>query len=320
MTYSIGIDLGGTNIVAGLVEETYHILLKKSCPTLAPRPAEDICRDIAVLCQDLLRDCRMTWADISYVGVGAPGILNSTDGVIEYASNLQFHRVPFAAILGELLDKQVLIENDANAAAYGEFLAGAGRGTHSLVAITLGTGIGGGIIIHDQVYSGHNHAGAEIGHIVIEAKGKPCSCGKLGCFEAYASATALIQQTKESMLQHQDSIMWELCGGDIRQVSGKTAFDGMRRQDGAAKQVVNNFLYYLSVGVANVITILQPEVLCIGGGLSKEGDYILIPLRKLVAQQTIDKEEQKRTKIVAANLGNDAGVIGAAMLYREKMR
>lgn len=314
MSYTVGIDLGGTNMVVGLVDEGYRISAKKSMPTRSPRGAEEICDDLAALYRDLLRDAGVSPEEILWVGIGSPGIVNMELGMIEYANNLQFNDVPLAAMLERRVDKKVYLENDGNAAAYGEFLAGAGRGHHSLVALTLGTGVGGGIVIQDKIYSGFNNAGGEVGHMIVTADGEPCTCGKNGCLEAYCSATALVRDTKRSMQANPGSTMWEICNGDLSRAGGKTAFDAKRAGDPAGTAVVDEFLRYLSIGCSNIINLLQPEILCIGGGISREGEYLLAPMREQVARQTFVKKEERRTKFVTAQLGNDAGIIGAAYL------
>ena len=207
----------------------------------------------------------------------------------------------------------VYIENDANAAAYGEFLAGSGKGTNSMVAITLGTGVGGGIIIDGKIYAGSNYAGAELGHTVIVKGGRACTCGRDGCFEAYSSATGLINMTKEEMERCPDSLMWEVSRQQGK-VSGRTAFDAMRQGDTAAKRVVDEYIGYLACGLTNMVNIFQPDVLCIGGGICNEGETLMVPLRKLIETERYSKYCQKQTKLVTAVLGNDAGIIGAAML------
>ncbi|MBQ3817540.1 MAG: ROK family protein, partial [Clostridia bacterium] len=206
------------------------------------------------------------------------------------------------------------IENDANAAAYGEYIAGAGKGTENFVAVTLGTGVGGGVIINGKIYSGSNYAGAELGHTVINMDGEACTCGRKGCWEAYASATALIRQTKQEMIKYPQSVMWDMCEGDINKVSGRTAFDAMRKGDLAGKKVVDDYIKYVAVGISNNINIFQPEVICIGGGVSKEGDTLVIPIREYVSGENYARNVEKKTEIKTAALGNDAGIIGAAYL------
>lgn len=313
--YYIGIDLGGTNIAAGIVDENFNIIKKGSVPTLSERQPEEIVKDMASLCLSLLKEADIDISDIAYAGIATPGIANRDTGCIEYANNLPFRNFAIADILKEYLPvKQVMIENDANAAAKGESIAGAAKGAKYSVMITLGTGVGGGIIIDNKVYSGFNYAGAELGHIVIKADGRPCSCGRNGCWEAYSSATALINMTKEKMEQTRDTVMWKLCDNDINRVSGKTAFSAMKQGDAAGKEVVDMYIHYLAVGLGNIINIFQPEILTIGGGICNEKEHLLNPLLEQVATEQYTRDSLRKTEIKIAKLGNDAGIIGAAAL------
>ncbi len=313
--YYIGIDLGGTNIAAGIVDENYKIVKKDKVPTGAKRPADEITKDMADLCAKLIADCNLTLDDIEYVGIAAPGTANRDKGEIEYANNLPYLHYPIAKKFKECLPvKWVHIENDANAAAKGEAIAGAAKGVGNSVMITLGTGVGGGIVIDGKVYSGHNYAGAEMGHIVIEVGGKPCSCGRNGCWEAYSSATGLINMTKEKMEADKSSKMWELADS-LDKVDGRTAFNAMKQfGDASASEVVDTYIRYLADGLINVINIFQPQILTIGGGVCNEGDTLLKPLLKYAGCDENGFSLDKKTQIKIAELGNDAGIIGAAVL------
>ena len=314
MKYYIGIDLGGTNIVAAVVDEKYNILTKASTKTNRPRPAEAIADDMAAMAIKAVEDANLTMDDIEWVGVGTPGIANSETGVIEYSNNLGFENTPMAELIRKHIDKPVYIENDANAAAYGEYVAGAAKGAKNAVCITLGTGVGGGIIIDGKIYSGSNFAGAEIGHTVIGIDGPQCSCGRRGCFEAYSSATGLIRMTKEKMDAVPDSIMHKITEERGGKVSARTSFDAMRQGDAAAKEVVDFYIKALACGITNTINTFQPDILCIGGGVCNEGDALLLPVKALVAKEVYTRNSPKNTEIVIAKLGNDAGLIGAAFL------
>lgn len=313
--YKLGIDLGGTNIAAGVVNEKFEIIGKGKVKTNAPRSAEEIADDMVKAAKEALADAGLTLADIDSCGVGSPGSIDSDAGVVTYANNLKFENVPLAKLLSDRLGMKIYLENDANAAAFGEFMAGAGKGTKDFIAITLGTGVGGGIVIDKKLYSGFNHAGGELGHIVMNFDGEMCSCGRRGCFEAYASATALIRQTKAAMEENKDSIMWKICDGDLKNVNGLTAFDAMRADDKAGKAVVDEYIRYLSIGITNIVNIFQPEKLCIGGGVSKEGDTLIKPVREFLENADYARNMKNRTTVVTAQLGNDAGIIGAAFLY-----
>ncbi len=311
--YRIGIDLGGTNIAVGVVDDNYNVIGKGKVKTNAPRPAEDICDDIARATKMAVEDAKLTMDDIGFVGIGAPGSINPITGIIGFSNNLGFENTPIVEMLEARLNKKVIIDNDANAAAVGEMLAGAGDGCNNIVAVTLGTGVGGGTIIDGKMLLGSNFAGGELGHTVIMLNGEPCTCGRRGCWEAYASATALVRQTKKKMLENKDSKMWEIVGGDIEKVNGKTAFDAMRADDKAGIEVVDQYCEYVACGVVNIVNVFQPEVVCIGGGISKEGDVLISRINKYVDER-FSKNIDKQSVIKTAQLGNDAGIIGAAML------
>lgn len=312
--FYVGIDLGGTNIATAVVDEEYRIVGRGKIKTRSPRPAAEIIDDMAAAALMAVEDAGLTIQDIAMVGVGSPGTINRSTGYIEFSNNLRFHMVPMQAMLEERLGKKVMIENDANAAAYGELLAGAGKGANSLIAITLGTGVGSGIVIDGKILSGFNFAGGELGHTVIQIGGEPCTCGRKGCWESYASATGLIRQTKAAMEADRASKMWEFADGDLGNVSGRTAFDAMRAGDASGKAVVDQYIAYVSCGLVNAINTFQPEIICIGGGISKEGDTLLVPIREYVNAEHYSVNSKHQTEIKAAELGNDAGIIGAAFL------
>ncbi|MBR3760010.1 MAG: ROK family glucokinase [Ruminococcus sp.] len=313
MKYYVGIDLGGTNIVAGVVDEEYNIIAKASTKTNCPRPEKEIADDMAKVALQAVKNADLTIDDIEWIGVGTPGIANSATGIIEYSNNLGFKNTPMVKYIQETIDKPVFIENDANAAAYGEYVAGAAKGAKNAVCITLGTGVGGGIIVDGKIYSGSNFAGAEIGHTVIEVDGAQCSCGRKGCFEAYSSATGLIRMTKEAIEMFPDCTMAEMAA-EKNKVTARTSFDAMRAGDKAAKDVVDKYIKYLAAGITNTINIFQPDVLCIGGGVCNEGDPLLLPVKALVKEEVYTRNSEKNAEIVIAKLGNDAGIIGAAFL------
>lgn len=311
--YRVGIDLGGTNIVAGVVNDRHEIVAFAKCKTACPRPSEEIVADMARMTREAVKKAGITMDEVKGVGVGSPGVCNKDTGVVERAANLGFENLPICAMLSEMLGKKVYIENDANAAALGEFIAGAAKDVESCVCITLGTGVGGGVIIDGKVFAGSNFAGTELGHTVIVVDGEPCSCGRRGCWEAYASATGLIRQTRRAMEEHRDSKMWDIAGS-LDKVDGRTSFEAMRAGDAAGKAVVDRYIYYIAVGLINMINIFQPEVLCVGGGICKEGETLLAPLRKYIDAEQFSKYSEKKTKLCVAALGNDAGIIGAAGL------
>ena len=313
--YKIGVDLGGTNIAVGVIDESFKIIGRGTVKTNAPRPAAEIFDDIAKAVDLALKDANLTLDDISTIGVGIPGSINKTTGKIEFSNNLDFHMVPARDMLSERLGgKEVHIDNDANCAALGEALAGSGKGKKSFIAVTLGTGVGSGIVFDGQVLTGCNDAGGELGHMTIKFDGEPCNCGRIGCWERYASATALVNQTKAAMLEHKDSVMWQLASGDINNAGGRTAFDAMRIGDKWGTEVVDNYIRYIAVGTTNIVNIFQPEMICFGGGICNEGETLLAPIREHVARERYSKKQEIQTEICRATLGNDAGIIGAACL------
>lgn len=314
--YYLGVDLGGTNIAIGIVDENYNIILKDKVPTGAGRDADFILDDMAGLARSLVERAGISFDDIAYAGIAAPGTVAPVEGEIKYANNIKMFHYPIAEKLMERIPvKKVYLENDANAAALAEAKAGAGKGHNDVVMITLGTGLGGGIVIGGKIYTGFNYAGAEIGHMAIEYGGKHCTCGRDGCWEAYSAATGLINMTKEKLGETKDTVMWEMVGGDISNVSGRTAFTAARNGDRAALEVVDTYIRYLAYGMTNIVNIFQPEVFCIGGGVCGEGDYLLKPLEKLVDEwQYGTNSHDDKTVIKIAELGNDAGIIGAAIL------
>lgn len=317
--YTVGIDLGGTNIVASVVDDDYNIIGTSKTPTNSPRSADEIFDDIADVCEEAVKTAGLTMEDIDSVGMGTPGTVNQ-DGVIEFANNLAFNNVPARTMLAKRINKpeeKVFIENDANCAALGEAYAGCGNGAKDFVAVTLGTGVGSGVIIGGKIVNGVNYAGGECGHMVIVVDGEQCSCGRKGCWEAYASATALIRQTKKAMEEYPDSLMHKLAKEEGK-VSGRTAFDAMRLGDIAGIKVVDDYIKYVACGLINIVNALQPEIICIGGGICNEGETLMKPLRRFVQSERYSIHSKIQTKIVKAELGNDAGVIGAALLGKVK--
>lgn len=320
--YHIGIDLGGTNIAAGIVDENYNIIKKGSTPTNADRSPDEITADIAALCRRILEEAGVTLESIHSIGIATPGTANSHTGEILYANNLPFRNYPMEKKLTEFLgySGRVYIANDANAAAKAEAVAGAAKGAKYSVMITLGTGVGGGIILDGQVYTGFNHAGAELGHMVIVKNGRQCTCGRRGCWETYSSATGLIRTTREKLEECRKSgrktVMEEMIGGDLERISGRTAFRAMQAGDAVGAEVVDEYISYLATGLVNIINIFQPNVLSIGGGISNEGDSLIELLHSRVFAETYTRDDTPQCKLKIAKLKNDAGIIGAASLGR----
>ncbi len=307
----IGIDLGGTNIAVGLVDEGGRIVAKGSTPTLSPRSYNEIVKDMADLSFKLMQDAGVSVSDIKAAGIGSPGSIDSENGVVLYANNLKFENTPLRAELQKYINVPVAVENDANAAAFGEYKA-TGVKADCFVAVTLGTGVGGGIVIGGEIFRGFNGAAGEVGHTTLVADGVLCSCGRKGCWEAYASVTALIRQTKVAIEKHPESLMVELMKNN-NTVNGRTAFDAAKRGDAAAQEVVDKYVTYVANGVTDMINIFQPEILVIGGGISREGEYLVEPVRNYVEKTGYNKGALPMTKIQPATLLNDAGIVGAAL-------
>lgn len=311
--YTIGIDLGGTTMTAGLVNESYEIVGKITWATRLPRPAEDLEKALADLCRAVAKENNVSFDEVSYVGIGTPGIVNFMTGFVGYNTNFNYYDWNLGPDMEKLLGCKVYVENDANAAAFGEYIAGGAKGYRDAVIVTLGTGIGSGIILGGKILRGFNFAAGEIGHTVIVKDGRACNCGRHGCWERYASARALSEDTREAMKNAPDSMMWKIAG-DLEHVNAKTAFDAMAAGDALAKQVVDTWLEYVGCGVANVVNSFQPEVVCIGGGVSNQGETLLAPVRAYVEKETHNITTGRVPEIRACVLRNDAGVIGAAAL------
>lgn len=321
--FSIGIDLGGTNIAVALVSESGQILSRSSLPTpnrLGADLPEKVAQTMAEGVKLALEQGDFSLQQAKILGIGAPGTINPVSKTIGYWSNLDFHDVPIGQLLAQALQPfsaeipPIYLENDANAAALGEFFAGAGKNAESLLAITLGTGVGGGAIVKGKLLTGFNYAGLEVGHFVLQTGGNPCTCGRLGCFEAYSSATALIKQTQSAMEEDKSSLLWDCVQGDLSQVKGKTPFDAANQGDSTAKKVVEQYIYYLASGVSSLVNLFQPEILCLGGGIAGQGDALLRPLLDIVNREDYARNLPQRSQITLATLGNDAGIIGAACL------
>lgn len=311
--YTIGIDLGGTTMTAGIVNENYEIVGKLTWATRLPRPAEDLEKALADLCRTVAQDNKVDFADIKYVGIGTPGSVNFTTGFVGFNTNFGYYDWNLGPDLEAMLGCKVYVENDANAAAYGEYIAGGAKGYNDAVVITLGTGIGSGIILGGKILRGFNFAAGEMGHNVIVKDGIQCTCGRRGCWERYASASALTRETKAAMQANKNTIMWKMTQ-DIDHVNAKLAFDAAAKGDETARKVIDSWIEYVGVGIANVINTFEPEVICIGGGVSNQGEVLLAPVRAYAENETRNITTGKFPVICACQLHNDAGVIGAAAL------
>jgi glucokinase len=314
--YNIGIDLGGTNIVVALVSSNGEIIKKKSTPTLKERSMNEIIKDMGTLSIELISEIGCSLDEINSVGIGSPGIPDPKNGILVYANNLNIDNTPIRDELQKYINKPVYVENDANVAALGEYEYGGGKKYKDLVAITLGTGIGGGVIIDGKIIGGSFNGGAELGHIVLQVGGEKCSCGRLGCWEQYSSATALIREAKKAVEKNHNSIILELCQNKLDNINAKMVFDAKELGDTTAKELIDRYLDYLAIGLVNIINIYQPEVIVIGGGISAQKDKLITPLKEKMVREIYGGEDFFKTSIKIATLGNDAGLIGAAMLYK----
>ena len=310
----VGIDIGGTNLKAGLVDGEGRLLAARRAPLGPFQGGEYFVRRLAELTAQVCRDGGVPPGELEYVGMGVPGAVAGSE--IVYTCNIPLKNVPVGRLFSQYLDVPVRLANDADCAAVGEYFCGAGRGTKNFAVVTLGTGVGGGFILNGKLCSGGGMAG-EVGHMVVERGGEPCACGRRGCWEAYASATALIRMTKETMERERDSLLWEGSQGGAA-VTGRAAFDAALRGDGAARALCRRYAEYVAVGVVNLMNILQPERLALGGGVGEaEDELLLTPVREIAARESYAARcGGAQTEVVRAELGNDAGMIGAALLGR----
>ena len=309
----IGIDLGGTGIAVGIVDETGNIIQKGSVPTLAMRPYQEIVKDMAAISLETLHQAGLGIDDVHSVGIGIPGIANSDTGIVVFCTNLSWHDVPLRDEFQKHINKPVFIDNDATVAGYAESVAGVSAGCHSSVFLTLGTGVGGGIVISGKPWSGFHNIGSEIGHITLEIDGEPCTCGNKGCLERYCSATAVIRMARQALLVHPESLMMTMCGGNLESVNAKLVFDAAREGDETALKIFRRYVKYLAQGINTIIAFLDPQVIVLGGGVSKAGDFLLDAVRAEMPQYLLFKT-MPYARIEIAKLGADAGIIGAAML------
>lgn len=309
----IGIDIGGMSIKGGLVDADGRIISKKTVTTQPDKPGEEIVADIAALIESIMSDGGLSASDIAGVGIGSPGSVYDDKGEIRYSCNINFRNTPIVKILQKLTAiKNIKVSNDANCAALAETVFGAGKGAKNTVMITLGTGVGTGIVVDGRLLTGNKSAGAEGGHIQLNMGGPVCGCGKKGHFEAYASASALIKQTEAAVAKHPESLLAQLAEKDG--IDGKTVFIAAECGDKTAIATVKRYLKYVGEGLVCFANIFYPEVMIIGGGISNEGDSIIKPLQRFVSRNVYGAQYNPKIKVVAATLKNDAGIIGAAAL------
>lgn len=312
--YRAGIDLGGTNIKAGIVDENQKILIEDSVPTRAKRPYEEVVKDMADLVKGLLAQLGIGEEELSGVGVGSPGTVDAAQGVVLYSNNISWENVPLVEELSKYFSCPIGISNDANCAALGEVKAGAAKEIASAILLTLGTGVGGGVIIDGKVFEGAHAGGAELGHTSLIFDGETCTCGRKGCVEAYVSATALIRDARRTAEKHPASMLNKLCQGDLSNMNGKIPFDAAWEGDAAAKEVVEAYITYLGEAIANFVNIFRPDVILLSGGVCNQGEKLTKPLSLYIKDKCFAKERAFIPEVKCAILGNSAGIIGAANL------
>ncbi len=303
----IGIDLGGTSVAVGLVDDNFNVINRASARTAGSKSEKELVAVIISCINDLIKKSGVSWDNIDSIGIGSPGTIDIDNGIVVRAGNLPFRNTPVVKYLSDEFSKKVYIDNDANCAAWGEFNAGIAKGLDNVVMVTLGTGIGGGIIINGRILHGkENHAG-EIGHIVIDINGKRCACGRIGCWETLASTRALIERVKTEVEHVPYSILGHIVAENNGVVDGRTLFIALKKGCKVARSIFNDYIELLSIGVFNVIEVLRPDIIVFGGGVSKEGETLIAPLREHIGEIS--------TRIEASTLNDQAGIIGAALLY-----
>ena len=311
--YRIGIDVGGTGIKVGVIDEQLKVLAEKYIYTFTDIPFSEQIERIVNCVFEAAESAGLEKKQIISVGVGIPGIANQATGEVIKCTNMGWHHVPFREEFQKHLDVPVLIDNDANVAALAESVAGISKGTSSSVFITIGTGIGSGIIINNRIWNGFHGIGGEFGHVIFKVDGFPCTCGNRGCLERYCSATALIRMAREAIADNVNSVMMNMVSNDITKIEARTVIDAARKEDPVALDVYNTYIHYLAQAIAGITNLLDPEVIVIGGGVSKAGDFLLSPLRRAYSGYVI-YNDQPMPDIKLAILGSEAGIIGAAML------
>ncbi len=309
----IGIDLGGTNIAVGVVSEAGSILSEVSVKTLAQRPYQEIVKDMASCVRKALNKAGLTEDDVKAIGIGVPGIATESTGTVLFCPNLNWTNVPVRDELRKYFDKPVFIGNDADVAALAESCAGVSAGSRCSVMITLGTGVGGGIVINGRPWTGAWGRGGEIGHMTLVPDGVPCTCGNNGCVERYCSATALIRMGKQECFAFPDCGILAKAGGDPDRISAKSVIDAAKEGDASALRVFNSFVYYLVLTINNITNVLDPDIVVLGGGVSRAGDFLLDAVRSGLKRYQMYKT-LPGPRVELAQLGNEAGIIGAAML------
>ena len=313
--YYIGIDLGGTGIKAGVVDEKGNILIKDSCPTGAERGYEAVIHDMAMLALDVVKKGGYDMADVKAIGIGLPGIMAQNTGRVPFCTNLAWHDVPLAAEMAKYTDVPVFADNDATVAGLAESVAGVSAGTQSSVFITLGTGVGGGVIIDGKTFTGCHGIASEVGHMITVVDGEMCSCGMRGCWERYASATAIIREGRRLCQAKPETELLKAVKGDPDAITAKHVIDLAKAGDPDCVELFDRYVYHLCLGLRNIINLYDPEIIVLGGGVSHAGQFLLDAIREKLPGMVFFKT-MPYARVELAKLTNDAGIIGAAMLGR----
>lgn len=312
--YRIGVDIGGTSFKYGIVDEEGKILFKSSYLVNHQVSQEEQIIELGHSILALMKKENIALDDILGIGIGCPGSINPNTGYCDYSNNLRWNNLPVRDLLFTVIPKPIRISNDANAATLGEARYGIGKGYHNIVMLTLGTGVGGGLILNDQLYEGNEGKGAELGHTILHLNGRKCTCGRKGCIEAYASVRALVDDTKKAMKEDKTSSLWKACEGNVTKLNARIIYECAKENDGLANQMLNQYYEYLKETVLNYINIFRPELLILGGGISAQKEHILSHLIPLIEKEHYGFGNGPKVKIECASLGNDAGIIGAACL------
>ena len=310
---AIGIDIGGTSIKGAAVDSNGRVYEKFTMPFIKGEPGEITIRKLAEIVKEYIY-AQSLEKKIVGIGIGSPGTLDIKNGIVNYANNLGWNELRVADIMHEILPYPIRLTNDANAASLGEAKFGAGKAYETIIMLTLGTGVGGGIIINGKLFEGNEGKGGELGHTVIVADGEPCTCGRNGCLEAYASATALIRETKKAMKLNKRSLMWKICP-DADMVGGKVSFEAAKNGDEAAIKVIDNYVKYLGEGILNFCNIFRPNVIVLSGGVANAGPFLFDKLNEYIKERNYGYKSTPEVKVVPAELGYDSGKIGAAALF-----
>lgn len=308
----IGVDIGGMSLKIGVVNELGEIISKFTMNFDKNIPQDEMIKSLAIKINEHIKENNYT--DVKGIGVSCAGVVNTKTGYCDFSANLNWTNLDICGILKKYTSLDTKIANDANCAVLGEVKFGVAKNYHNVVMLTLGTGVGGGLYLDDKLYEGNQGKGAELGHSLFTYNGRKCACGLKGCFERYASASALISDTKKAMLKNKESLLWKYCDFNLDNVNGKVAFDCAKLNDKTAIEVVNKYISYLSYGILNFCNIFRPEVIILGGGISNQKENLIVPIKKILKENNYGYKNTPEVDVLIAKLGNDAGIIGAACL------